>query len=97
MPSFNASKEELSVLRNNLDEAYLILSTIELPQGRAQRAAELIDASLAITDDLLKRKPAAELGSKGGLRTAERGPEYFKRIAAMRRTRAGGRPKKTTE
>ena len=97
MPTFNASKEGLSVLRNNLDEAHFILSTIKLPQGRVQRAAELIYASLAITDDLIRRKPAAELGSKGGLRTAERGPEYFKRIAAMRTTLAGGRPKKSAK
>lgn len=84
MPSLDTSKEELAVLRNHLDEAHLILSTIELPQGRAQRAAELIDASLAITDDLLKRKPAAELGSKGGLRTAERG-----RILLMKEANSG--------
>lgn len=84
MPPLDTSKEELAVLRNHLDEAHLILSTIQLPQGRAQRAAELIDASLAITDDLLKRKPAAELGSKGGLRTAERG-----RILLMKEANSG--------
>lgn len=88
------SREELHVLRNILDEAHTILTTIQLPQGRAQRAAELLDSALSITDNLIKSKPAAELGSKGGLRTAERGSEYFKRIAAMRKTRAGGRPKK---
>ena len=37
---------------------------------------------------------AAKRGRKGGLATAERGPEYFKRIAAMRKTKGGGRPKK---
>jgi hypothetical protein len=34
------------------------------------------------------------LGKKGGLKTAQRGPEYFAKIAAMRKTRAGGRPRK---
>jgi hypothetical protein len=38
--------------------------------------------------------PAAVLGAKGGKVTAKRGPEYFAKIAAMRRTRAGGRPRK---
>lgn len=37
---------------------------------------------------------AQKRGSKGGKKTAERGPDYFKNIAAMRKTRAGGRPKK---
>lgn len=35
----------------------------------------------------------AKLGSKGGRKTAERGSEYFRQLAAMRKTRAGGRPK----
>jgi hypothetical protein len=34
------------------------------------------------------------LGAKGGQKTAERGPDYYREIAAMRKTRAGGRPKK---
>ena len=37
---------------------------------------------------------ASKLGAKGGKKTAERGPDYFRQIAAMRKTRAGGRPKK---
>lgn len=36
----------------------------------------------------------ASNGRRGGNKTAERGPEYFKQIAAMRKTRAGGRPRK---
>jgi hypothetical protein len=35
----------------------------------------------------------AKLGSKGGLQTAKRGSEYFRQLAAMRKTKAGGRPK----
>ena len=35
-----------------------------------------------------------ERGRKGGTKTAERGPDYFRQIAAMRKTRGGGRPKK---
>jgi hypothetical protein len=40
----------------------------------------------------------AESGRIGGKRTlANRGPEYFAQIQAMRKTRAGGRPKKTAD
>jgi hypothetical protein len=43
----------------------------------------------------MKKNPAAvALGRKGGQATAERGPDYFRKIAAMRKTRAGGRPPK---
>lgn len=35
---------------------------------------------------------AAELGKLGGLKTAERGPEYYAKIQALRKTKAGGRP-----
>jgi hypothetical protein len=35
----------------------------------------------------------AKLGSKGGRETAKRGSEYFRQLAAMRKTKAGGRPK----
>lgn len=75
-------------------EAELILSTTELPEGRAEHARELLRSAVALTDALLKVRPAATLGKVGGMKTAERGPEYFKRIAAMRKTRAGGRPKR---
>jgi hypothetical protein len=58
---------------------------------RAQRAASLLHSAasgIALT-------PASLLGSIGGKKTAERGPEYFRKIAAMRKTRAGGRPRKS--
>ncbi len=39
-----------------------------------------------------KNKIAVELGKLGGEKTAERGPEYYAKIQAMRKVRAGGRP-----
>jgi hypothetical protein len=60
---------------------------------RARRAHELLGTALKLAEHLAAEKPAAVLGAKGGKKTAERGPEYFKKIAAMRKTRAGGRPK----
>jgi hypothetical protein len=37
---------------------------------------------------------AEKRGRKGGTKTAERGPDYYREIAAKRKTFAGGRPKK---
>ncbi|MEK7994594.1 MAG: hypothetical protein AAB403_12390 [Planctomycetota bacterium] len=87
-------KTDLHALRNLISEADLILSTTTLPEGRATRCRELLKAAVALADHLLAVPPAATLGKQGGLKTAQRGPEYFRKIAAMRKTRAGGRPKK---
>jgi hypothetical protein len=87
-------KTDLRALRNLISEADLLLSTTELPEGRSQRAHELLQAAVALADQLLSVRPAAVLGQKGGKKTAERGPEYFRKIAAMRKTKAGGRPRK---
>ena len=40
---------------------------------------------------------AEKRGRKGGTKTAERGPDYYRQIAAMRKTRAGGRPRKQAD
>lgn len=77
-------------------EAETILTTTTLPQGRAERTRELLGTALKLADHLLEVNPAAAMGAKGGKKTAERGPEYFAKIAAMRKVRGGGRPKKHT-
>jgi hypothetical protein len=87
-------RNDLRALRNLISEAETLLATTTLPEGRSQRAHELLCSAVALADDLLAIPPAVALGRKGGQKTAERGPEYFKRIAAMRKTRAGGRPPK---
>jgi hypothetical protein len=92
-----AKRADLKALRNMIAEADLILSTTILPEGRAERASELLGTAVKLADHLLTEKPAAVLGAKGGKKTAERGPEYFKKIAAMRKTRAGGRPPHTPQ
>jgi hypothetical protein len=89
-------RTDLQALRNMISEAETIVSTTTLPEGRAERAAELLRAAVALADHLLSIPPAAMLGKKGGMKTAERGPDYFAKIAAMRKTRAGGRPRKET-
>ncbi len=77
-----------------ISEAHQILQTSpELPQGRTPRALELLGDSVALADYLLTIEPAAVLGKMGGKATAKRGPEYFRKIAGMRKTKAGGRPR----
>jgi len=95
-----STRAELRSLKNLLSEADLILSTTELPEGRATRCREVLRSALALTDDLLgqaKLPAAALLGRKGGSQTAKRGSDYFRQLAAKRKTLGGGRPRKTAE
>ena len=97
MPS---PRTELATLKRLISEANTILSTTELPEGRAVRAVELLRSALALTDDLLgqsKLPAAAVLGRAGGAQTAKRGSDYFRQLAAKRKTLAGGRPRKEAE
>ena len=90
-------KTDLKALRNLISEAELILSTTELPQNRTARCRELLRTALALTDDLISQAklPAASLlGRKGGSVTAKRGSDYFRKLAARRKTHGGGRPRK---
>ncbi len=87
-------RDDLRALRSMIDEARRNLATVTLPQGRAERARELLESAVALADNLIATPPAATLGKRGGLKTAQRGPEYYAKIASMRKTRAGGRPPK---
>jgi hypothetical protein len=87
-----AKRNDLKSLRNLISEAQSLLMTTNLPEGRSQRANELLTAAVRLTDDLLGQSPAVTLGKKGGKVTAKRGPEYYRKIAGMRKTHAGGRP-----
>ena len=96
MPS---GRTELRALRNLIAEADLILETSPaLPQNRTATARENLRAALALTDDLIgqtKLAPAAALGHIGGSATSRNhGPEHYRKMAAARKTRAGGRPRK---
>jgi hypothetical protein len=93
-----SNRTDLKAVRNLVSEAKTILDTTTLPEGRSQRAQELLGAAIELMDLLLAVKPAAVMGAKGGRSTAkkmvEKDPDYYKRIAAMRKTKAGGRPRK---
>lgn len=87
------SKNDLKALRNMVLEAQKIIATTPLPEGRSERASELLTAAVKLADFLLLEPPAVALGKKGGKTTAKRGSEYFRKIAAMRKEKKGGRPR----
>jgi hypothetical protein len=89
-----STRRDLKALYRLINQADLVLNSIPNPHPSVASARESLNAALALSRDLAKRQPdAAALGAKGGRKTAERGPEYFSRIAAMRKERKGGRPK----
>jgi hypothetical protein len=93
-----AKRQDLKALRRMIAGGASDLETSpELPQGRTTPALELLGDSVALADHLLTIEPAAVLGKLGGKATAKRGPEYFRKLAAMRKTKAGGRPRQPTE
>lgn len=98
MPS---TKAELATLKRLISQADRILETAPpLPENRTVAAREALTSALALADDLLKnaKMPAATaLGRKGGAAVAQRGSDYFRQLAAKRKTRAGGRPKKNAD
>jgi hypothetical protein len=90
----STKKQDLKALQRIVSQADLVLGTITDPHPSIKRCRELLQAAVALSKDLAERPPeAVALGAIGGRKTAERGPEYFARIAAMRKNRAGGRPK----
>jgi hypothetical protein len=94
-------RRDLKALRNLIDQADLSLALIREPDSSVKSARESLTAALALSKDLVRRASAdplktsaAALGSRGGSKTAERGPGYYAQIAAMRKNRKGGRPRK---
>jgi hypothetical protein len=94
-PLFKLSDQ---ITRANADVRHIAAFLKSLPpseQGRkASARAERASIRLEQAMLTLSMNPASLLGAIGGRKTAERGPDYFREIAAMRKTRAGGRPKR---
>jgi hypothetical protein len=89
-------KQELAALKNILDQTLETLPD-NLPENRTARCRELLASALALTGDLIKQAKtpsAVALGRKGGQASAQKGSEYFRKLAAKRKTHGGGRPKK---
>lgn len=95
-----STRRDLKALRNLINQADLSLALVVPEHPSIASARESLNAALALSKDLATRfadplkAGAAAMGQKGGSKTAERGPEYFARIAAMRTNRKGGRPRK---
>lgn len=94
MPPSN--RQDLKALRRLIHQADLALGSIPDPHPTIARSRELLKAAEKLAEHLTTENPAVALGAKGGNKTAERGPEYFARIASMRKTKAGGRPRKSS-
>src|SRR5690349_10706265 len=97
--SMPSDRSSLLALRDLIADTDLTLETIpDLPQNRTAHCRENLRAALALADDLIKQAkmtPAAAMGHKGGGATARKyGSEHFRQLAAQRKTRAGGRPRK---
>jgi hypothetical protein len=90
-------RSDVRALKNLIDQAYRIVSAKPVPPGGIESCEEILDAARRLAKDLVTSPtsiPAATLGKLGGEKTAERGSAYFRKIAAMRKTRSGGRPPK---
>jgi hypothetical protein len=55
---------------------------------------KLARGQVTVSELAIRTNPAVELGRRGGRKMSKRGPDYFRKIAAMRKTFAGGRPSK---
>jgi hypothetical protein len=82
--------EQIASVCETLRKALAATVSTETRQlaGQALHQAEALATDMTAT--------ASILGRMGGQHTAERGPEYFRKIAGMRKTKAGGRPRKAS-
>ncbi len=89
---------QLATLRSLVLQARKNLESLEVHDSRMTQSRELLDAAVVLADALIEIPPAAIIGAKGGKATAKRmakkDPDYYKKIAGMRKTQAGGRPTK---
>jgi hypothetical protein len=93
----SAQRASLLALKRLISQAEMVYADRTVPDTVRSRGGELLTAASALVGDLLTQDhslAAAELGAKGGSQTAKRGSEYFRQLAAKRKTRAGGRPRK---
>jgi hypothetical protein len=95
-----SDRASLLALRDLIADTDLTLETLpDLPQNRTAHCRENLRAALALADDLISQQrmtAAAVLGHKGGNATAKRlGSEHYRKMAASRKTHAGGRPRKS--
>jgi hypothetical protein len=83
----------------NHEAAFAKLSSLlqSALESNLDESRKMITEALQKVEKLSKDIKAlpAKRGRMGGKKVAERGPDYFRKLAAMRKTRAGGRPRKS--
>jgi hypothetical protein len=89
-----STRRDMKALKRLINQADLVLNTIPTPHPSVASARESLNAAIRLTDSIMLVNPAADLGAKGGQVTAQRGADYFRELAAKRKTHAGGRPRK---
>ena len=77
----------------NIDKGLAVGAPPEILRNNLTVAIGMID-QLLLEDKL---PAASQLGRLGGTVTAQRGPDYFRELAARRKTHGGGRPRKEAE
>src|SRR5258708_8127713 len=97
-----SDRASLVTLRELIADTDLTLETTpDLPHNRTAHCRENLRAALALADDLLKQSrsnAASVLGHKGGTSTSRKlGVEHYRKMAAARKTHAGGRPRKLAD
>ena|SRR5579863_8584164 len=96
-----AKRSDVRALANMVDQSYRIISSDPVPPGGIERCRELLGTARLLAKDLVNTPMSAQaamLGSKGGSATlAKRGPGYFRKLAAKRKTHGGGRPRKQSD
>ena len=87
----------LNIPRKHQAELAKICESLRKAQtAQPNECRQIVSQVLKRTEHLaesIARTPS-RLGRKGGRKTAERGSEWFRQLAAMRKTKAGGRPRK---
>jgi hypothetical protein len=77
----------------NIDKGLVVGAPLETLRNNLATTIDMVD-KLLIDEKL---PAASQLGRLGGTVTAKRGPDYFRELAARRKTHGGGRPRKDAE
>lgn len=92
------NRQDLKALGRLLSQADMTLGTIPDPHPAIARTRELLGAATKLAANLAILNPAVALGTHNGnatkARSLSKAPEYYKKIAGVLKTNAGGRPKK---
>jgi hypothetical protein len=83
---------DLEALHRMIEQIDLL---VNMPNGAGiERCQKMSRVALRLSERLAETPVSALSLASIGRKTAGRGPEYFKRISATRKTKGGGRPHK---